>query len=144
MNVRILVVDDEEDNRSMLSRHFRFNGFDVETAANGRQALETIEEKKIDIVISDIMMPVMNGIELLKEIHMNFPTTRTIMITGYVTLENAMACMRYGADTCIFKPLKDLSKLDEAVDSAVSSMRHWLEILSQLRAMKPSEEAKSL
>ena len=141
MNVRILIVDDEEDNRKMLSRHFRFNGFEVETAENGEAALDILEDKKIDIVVSDIMMPIMDGISLLKEIHSTYPTVRSIMITGYVTMENALACMRFGADTCIFKPLNDLTKLDEAVEKAVSSIKHWLEILDELREMKPAEGA---
>ena len=141
MNVRILIVDDEEDNRKMLSRHFRFNGFEVETAENGEAALAVLEDTKIDIVVSDIMMPVMDGISLLKEIHATYPTVRAIMITGYVTLENALSCMRFGADTCIFKPLNDLTKLDEAIENAVQSIKHWLEILDELREMKPAEGA---
>lgn len=144
MNIRILIVDDEEDNRKMLSRHFRFNGYEVETAEHGEEALEILEEKKIDIVISDIMMPVLDGIGLLKELHSTYPTVHTIMITGYVTLENALSCMRYGAETCIFKPLKDLTSLDEAVDKAVKSIHHWLKILEELRAMKPAEGAAAL
>ena len=132
MEPRILVVDDEQDIREMVRRHFQFLGYQVLTAGNGKEALEILAGNKIDIVISDIIMPVMDGVELLRNIRNDYPMTRAIMITGYVTLENALACMRYGADTCIFKPLEDLSLLEKAVVDAVKQIQHWFAILKQL------------
>lgn len=140
MKPRILVVDDENEIRDMLSRHFRFIGYEVNTAANGQEALEILEKERTDIVISDIMMPVMGGIEMLDTIRQQYPMVHVIMITGYVTLENALACMRLGADTCIFKPLEDLAELEEAVSKAVSSLQNWLDILQQLTAMKAQQQ----
>lgn len=138
MVVQILVVDDEAEIREMLARHFRFLGYSVETAANGREAIARLEETRTDIVISDIMMPQMNGVELLAHIREEYPMTHAIMITGYVTLDNAMNCMRLGADTMIFKPLEDMSQLEQAVGRAVARIQHWLQLLTDLRAMKPA------
>ena len=135
MSLCILVVDDEADIRELLSRHFGYLGFHIETASNGREALEILGAKKIDILISDIMMPEMNGVELLKVVRNDYPLVRSIMITGYVTLENALACMRFGADSCVFKPL-DLPLLEAAVREAEEKIRYWIRILHELRGMK--------
>jgi CheY-like chemotaxis protein len=138
MVVQILIVDDEAEIREMLARHFRFLGYSVDTASNGREAISRLEETRTDIVISDIMMPQMNGVELLSHIRDEYPMTHVIMITGYVTLDNAMNCMRLGADTMIFKPLEDMTQLEQAVGRAVARIQHWLQLLNDLRAMKPA------
>ena len=136
MNARVLIVDDEEHICKTLSRHLQYLGYDVDTALSGREALSKLEKKKTDVVISDIMMPVMTGVQLLKTIRSEYPMTRVIMITGYVTLENALACLRAGADTCIFKPIEDLQELESAVSKAVKYLNHWQVKLKALREMK--------
>lgn len=137
MKIRLLIVDDEADIREMLARHFRFLGLSVSTAENGREALEILRREKTDIVISDIMMPEMNGIELLRALRAEYPMVHSIMITGYVTLDNALACMRLGADTLIFKPLEDLKLLEDAVSKSAADLRHWVDLLKKLQTMKP-------
>ena len=139
MKVRILVVDDEAEICDMLTRHFRFLGYDAVSASNGQKALEIIQSNPPSIVISDIKMPVMDGTELLRTLRQEYPMIHVIMITGYVTLDNALTCMRLGADTLVFKPLEDLRELENAVERAVSSITHWLDLLKELRAMKPKE-----
>jgi YesN/AraC family two-component response regulator len=133
---RVLVVDDEKNIQEMLSRHFRFLGFDVITANNGKEALEVMDKQRCDVVISDIKMPVMDGVELIRQVHKQYPMTHVIMITGYVTMENVLACMRHGADTCIYKPLTDLKELEDAVQRAVDHLKHWQEKLKSLLKMK--------
>ena len=138
MNARILIVDDEEHICKTLSRHLQYLGYDVDTALSGQEALTKLEKTKTDVVISDIMMPVMTGVELLKAIRKEYPMTRVIMTTGYVTLENALACLRAGADTCIFKPIEDLKELEDAVAAAVQFLKQWQLKLTMLRQMKAS------
>lgn len=140
MDTRLLIVDDEEHIRNSLARHFRFQGYEVDTADNGLTALEHMAKASYQVVISDIMMPKMNGIDMLKRIRKEYPMTRVIMITGYVTLENALACLRYNADTCIFKPIEDLSELNAAVEKALGFLDHWKQKLSELKNMKTDEE----
>ncbi len=142
MKGKLLIVDDESEIREMLSRNFRMLGFEVEVAGHGLEALSILEEKPIDVVISDIKMPEMDGVALLREIRNQYPMVRVIMITGYVTLENAIACMRNQADTCVFKPLTDLSELEEAVDSAMASLARWNNKFRELRGMRQKEAAK--
>jgi CheY-like chemotaxis protein len=132
MKLQLLVVDDEAEIREMLSRHFRFLGYDVDTAEHGKDALEKMADKKTDIVISDMMMPEMDGPELCRQIRKAFPMTRVIMITGFVTLTNALTCLRLGADHCIFKPLEDLNELEAAVKRSEESIQRWVSILSEL------------
>jgi len=137
VKVRILIVDDEVEICEMLSRHFRYIGYDVETANDGRQAMEKLAESIFQVVISDIVMPKMDGVELLRTIGKQFPMIHVVMITGYVTLDNALSCMRLGADTCVFKPLEDLTELEDAVTNAVSALKLWQEKLKMLRTMNP-------
>jgi two-component system response regulator YesN len=79
-------------------------------------------------------MPEMDGLELLKTMLVQYPFVRRIVITGKVSLDYALACMRAGADTFIFKPI-DLDKLDAAVEKAVETIRHWFDLLKELRAL---------
>ena len=137
MKAHILIVDDEEHIRKMLARHFSYLGYSVDTASDGGEALTKLEEIQTDVVISDIMMPVMDGVQLLQRIRRDFPMTRVIMITGYVRLENALACLRYSADTCIFKPIEDLEELEGAVSNAVRYLQHWQDKLAKLQEIKP-------
>lgn len=135
-NTVVLIVDDEDEIREMLSRHFRYLGYKVELACNGKEATQKLANQKIDILISDIIMPEMNGVELLKHVRSEYPMLRPIMITGHVTLDNALACMRYGADSCIFKPLTDLSQLERAVSDALAKNKYWMNILKELQGAK--------
>jgi len=138
VKVRLLIVDDEDEIRDLLRRHFCYLGYEVDTAGDGIEALEKLAQSKTDIVISDIVMPRMDGIELLRTIRRDYPMAHVIMITGYVTLEHAFCCMRHGADTCIFKPFEDLSELEEAVANAVARIKHWQQKLRTLQAMRPA------
>ncbi len=137
MSAHLLVVDDEAEIREMLERHFRLLDYHVWTAANGKEALAVMARERVDIVITDLLMPEMDGIELLERIHDDSPMTHAIAISGYVTLENALSCMRLGADTIVFKPLENLSELEEAVKSAEASLLSWQKKLRELRGMRP-------
>lgn len=129
----ILVVDDEEEIRNTLARHFELEGYHVEVAENGKAALEILKKTRIEVVITDIKMPVMDGTELLREIKYHFPMIHTIVITGYVTMGNLLAALRYGADTCVFKPISDMEELEEAVDRAVGDLKRWQKKLRQVK-----------
>ena len=100
--------------------------------------MEKLAQARTEVVISDIVMPRMDGVELLRAVRQQYPMIHTIMITGYVTLENALACMRHGADTCVFKPLEDLNELEEAVEFAVGRLIRWQEKLRMLQTMNPA------
>ena len=136
MKARILIVDDEKEIREMLSRHFKFLDYDVFTAENGKHAIEVLNSERVEIVISDIKMPVMDGIELLRQIRTQFPMIHSIIITGYVTMENLLAALRHGADTCVFKPFSDMLELEKAVEQAVEHLNTWQRKLKELDSIK--------
>lgn len=134
--IRLLIVDDEMQIREMLKRHFEFKDFEVLTAENGMRALEVMQETYCAVVISDIKMPEMDGIELLREIRSQFPMAKMIMITGYITLDNIFTCMRLGAETVVYKPLEEIAELDNAVDRSIENIIRWQKKLSQLLTIK--------
>ncbi|NCC53454.1 MAG: response regulator, partial [Spartobacteria bacterium] len=120
--------------------HFRFLDYKVYTVGSAEAALEVLETKKVDIIISDIMMPGIDGIELLRTVHREYPMIHVIMMTGYVNQENVLACMRHGADTCIYKPIEELEELEHAVKNAVDSIENWKHKMATLLKMKPKHE----
>jgi two-component system response regulator PilR (NtrC family) len=140
MSANLLIVDDEDEIRSSLSRRYRLKGFSADTADSAESALAILENKPFKVVISDIMMPGLGGIELLRKIREEYPMTRVIMITGYVTLENGLACLRHGADTCVFKPFSDLKELDSAIDNALQYLKHWEDKLMQLKGITKNDK----
>ena len=85
-------------------------------------------------------MPEMTGVELLRQVRDHYPMIRPIMISGYVTLENALACIRYKADACVFKPLNDLSELERVVKEAEQRNIYWMNILKELQGMKAEDK----
>jgi len=99
----ILIVDDELGPRESLYQVLNPN-YKVVMANNGREGLDLFESMAPDMVISDIRMPSMNGIELMKAIHDRSPDTPFVLITGYGTLETAQEALRYGATDYISKP----------------------------------------
>lgn len=142
MNVKLLIVDDEEQIRIMLENHFSLLGYDVRTAQDGCDAIKVLEKEKIDIVVSDIRMPNMSGDELCARIRSDFPLTRVIMITGYVNMESALACLRRGADSCLFKPFEDLTELESAVKNSVGILQHWILVMKRLNDAKAGATKK--
>lgn len=106
MTEKILVVDDEDIIRESLSYILKKEKYDVEEAANGRIAFDMLKETSYDLVITDIEMPEMKGIELLDEIKKMNLQTNTIVITAYGSMETAIAALRSGASDYILKPVE--------------------------------------
>lgn len=103
---RILVVDDEENTRIALSKLLGQEGFVVDLATNGTEALELLRRERVNLVISDINMPDMNGIAFLREISRHFPSTSVIMITAYGGVESYLEAMNLGAIEYLHKPIR--------------------------------------
>ncbi len=129
MNQRILLADDEEDIRDVLSIYLSDMGYDVMTAKDGQQALELFQEEKPAIVLSDIKMPALDGIELLKRIKKQDPETEVIMITGHGDMDLAIKSLKLEACDFITKPIND-----DALDIALKRACEKIELREQIRA----------
>lgn len=103
---RILIVDDEKDFVEMLSLRLTEVGEKVVPSYSGKECLDTLEKKKdaIDVVILDIKMPGMDGIEVLREIKRKYPLVEVIMLTGHGSAETAVEGMKLGAYDYLLKP----------------------------------------
>lgn len=101
---RVLLVDDEKDFVEMLSLRLGEVGEKVTLAHSGQECLETLEKANIDVVILDIKMPGMDGIETLREIKKRFPLVEVIMLTGHGSTETAVEGMKLGAFDYLMKP----------------------------------------
>lgn len=135
MEFKIMVVDDEPMICKLLDRYFTSRGYEVLTAGNGHEAVRCLSETNVDVVVTDLVMPKMNGIELLQWLKVNAPMVHSIALTGHATLEGALDCMSLGADTIVFKPLEQLSELGEAVKIAEERKRRWQDKLDELRGI---------
>lgn len=102
----ILVVDDEENTRIGLSRLLAQTGYAVESAAGGAEALEILDHCAVNLVITDINMPGMNGLEFLRELGRKFPGTAVIMITAFGEVESYIDAMNLGAFEYLHKPIR--------------------------------------
>jgi DNA-binding NtrC family response regulator len=105
MKNSVLIVDDEEDLRNALAELFRTEGCTAFAASSGKEALELMAGKNIDVVLSDIMMPDMDGIELLRRIGQWHPRTSVMIMTAFASAETAIQALRHGAFDYILKPL---------------------------------------
>lgn len=106
---RVIVAEDEELilNNTIKKIHQTGMGFEVIAAVqNGKSALERIEEYSPDVLITDIRMPVMDGLELIKNVVLNFPYIKTIIISGYSEFEYAKQAIKYGVKDYLLKPLE--------------------------------------
>ena len=105
-NTSILVVEDDFSLREAIVDTLDLAGYDVLDADNGRMALEIIEKEAIDLVISDVQMPKMNGHQLLKQIKRNFPDIPVLLMTAYGTIDKAIEAMKDGAADYMVKPFE--------------------------------------
>ena len=106
MNASILVVDDERAIQDSIAWCLRADGHDVRTAPDGEEAMEIMAGQDFDVVISDIIMPGVSGLELLRKARTLRPRTLVVLITAYATVETAVEALREGASDYVLKPFK--------------------------------------
>ena len=115
--IKILLVDDEEDFVEMLSLRLEAVGEEVTPSHSGRECLQVLEDRDIDVVILDVKMPGMDGIETLQEIKRRFPLVEVILMTGHGTVESAIEGQALGAFDYLLKPA-DFNELMEKLEAA--------------------------
>lgn len=115
---RVLIVDDEPNMLDVLSSILSEEGYDVDVAGNGRDALSKVSSGNFHVVILDLKLPDMSGLDILREIKCQVPQTATIMITAYSSVDTAIQAMKIGAYDYITKPFK-IEQLRTTVASAL-------------------------
>lgn len=119
---RILVVDDERDYNETIVKRLRRRGFEAETALSGPEALELLGRKSFDVALLDIMMPGMDGIEVLRELKKRTPEVEVILLTGHASVESGVLGMSIGANSYLLKPV-DFDELLAAIGQAYERKR---------------------
>ena len=120
MGRRILIVDDEESIRQSLSAALEDEGFQTSVAKDGKEALRIVSEESPDLVLLDIWMGRMDGLETLKKLKEDLPSLPVIMISGHGTIETAVRATKLGAYDFIEKPLS-LDKVLLTIDHALKA-----------------------
>ncbi len=136
---RILAIDDEKNIRQLIQNEFTDEGFHVATAENGEEGLAKIGKSHFDVVLLDVRMPRMDGIETLRRLKKTAPAAYVIMITGYGSIETAVASMKLGAADYITKPFK-LNELMAMVKQAVRRSRAAAENINGAGAAETARE----
>ena len=119
MKTRVLIVDDEEKFSEPLAERLTLRDYDVTTSQTGEDAIAKIKKYNYDVVVLDVLMPGMSGIETLEEIKKIKPLTEVIMLTGHATVESAIEGMKLGATDFLMKPCETedlVSKIQKAHD----------------------------
>lgn len=140
----ILIVDDDEAILEVIKEIFEMEGFKVDTASTGQEAIEKSEARYYNLALLDIKLPDMEGTELLEKLHKEVPKMMKIMITGYPSLENSVKSLNLGADAYIMKPIepeellrvvrKKLKEQEEAERMSKEKMTEWIE--TRIRKME--------
>lgn len=136
---RLLIVDDEEHVRTSLACWFREEGFEVFTAASGREALQILTREGAEILLVDIKMPGMDGLELQRKVRELAPEATVIIMTAYAAVDTAVQAMKEGAYDYIVKPFdpEDLSRLVRKAAERYSLVAENRALRAQLAAMVP-------
>ena len=115
----VLIIEDEERLRKTIAAYLEDSGYLIIQAANGREGLELFAERKPDIVLTDLRMPEMNGVEVVTWLRENNPHTPVIVFTGTGDQRAQAAVLDQGAKACIAKPIHDLAELEAAIEQAL-------------------------
>jgi len=129
---RILIVDDSANTLEVLQRNLTAEGYQVFTAPGVAEAIEILEGTALDLVVTDLKMPKVSGLDLVRHIRENFKDTEVIMITGYPSIEGAVEAVKSGAEEFLAKPFTDTELL-----SAVGRVLDKARMLRSVRA-KPA------
>ena len=133
----ILIVDDEQSYRQLLSLVFEEQGNTIRTAMNGRQALELLQAEPADVIISDVKMPDMDGIEMLRAVRETLPDLGVILMTAFASVETAREAFKLGADDFIQKPF-DVEELKLIVRKTLEKQA----LIDENRAFKRAQRER--
>ncbi len=120
---RILIVDDEANVRLLLAREIEEREHEVVVAADSAQAMEAMGRGNFDVVLTDIRIPGMDGLDLTKWIKRTRPDTEVIVMTGYASLESAAIAIHLGAFDYLLKPFGEIDLVTSSIDRAIQKRK---------------------
>jgi DNA-binding NtrC family response regulator len=135
MKSRVLIVDDDETSRGGLAELMQAWGYEVDQAAEGKEGLERALLWRPRLVVADLVMPGMDGLELLRRVREELPATPVVLLTGHATVETAVAAMKDGAYDYITKPL-DLRRVRAVIEKALEQGTVLREVTLLRRQLK--------
>ena len=127
---RILIVDDEPEICQAVRRILKIAGIGADTAHNPIEALEMFTDQSYDVVVTDIRMPEMSGVEFLCELKNRFPFTQVIIMTGYSNMDILVECFGVGATDFFAKPLKNHEGFIQIIEQCLEKSTRWREGIS--------------
>jgi Response regulator containing CheY-like receiver, AAA-type ATPase, and DNA-binding domains len=139
----LLIVDDEQSYRQLLSLVFETDGHRIRTATNGLEALRMLQEEPADVVISDVKMPDMDGIEMLRSVREILPDIGVVMMTAFASVETAREAFKLGADDFIQKPF-DVEELKLIVNKTLEKQALIVENRAFKRAQRERGSIKNI
>lgn len=129
---KILIVDDEEDVGRLLKKQLSQEAYDIDISLGAIDALEKIKQTKYHIVVIDIVMPQMDGIELLVAIKKYDPMTQIIMMTESSTMDRILRSLEYGANDYMLKPIKREDEVLAMINHSVQKLERWRDAFIQI------------
>lgn len=132
----ILHVDDDPEILKLVSRKLRSLGYQVISVQDPNLAIDSLKLNSCSIVLTDIDMPEMSGLDLLRKIKQTDGGVQVIMLTGLVSMSTLLQSMRWGAEACVFKPIENFVELTGHIDRAFHKIDHWWSALRDLKALK--------
>lgn len=113
----VLIVDDEEEFRDLTGKRLKKRGLDVYLAESGQEALDTLKKNPIDVVLLDVKMPGMDGIETLRRIRTAHPQVEVVLLTGHASIDSGIEGMKFGAFDYMMKPVELEQLLEKLADA---------------------------
>jgi two-component system KDP operon response regulator KdpE len=141
LSARVLIIDDEPSVRVMLDAALRPLGYRVEVATNGREALRMIDKDEYDLLLLDLRLGDLDGIEVLRETKARWPNTEVILLTAHGSINSAISALRYGAFDYLLKPAQ-VTDIRERVERGLSRRRSSQQRSELLQRI--SESARAL
>lgn len=122
ISIRVLIVDDDESHAQAVAESLRRVGYDCTVAGSGERAVALIESQTYDVVVTDLMMDDVDGLEILRKSKEELPDAEVILLTGHASIKTAVAAGQHGVHTYLTKPL-DVTELRHAVEKASARVR---------------------
>jgi len=135
----ILHIDDDPQVTRMVAKRLQQHGYEVTSLNDPTKALRELMQNQWRVVLMDIDMPRVNGLDLLREIKAYDGGVQVIMLTGVVTLSTLLQSFRWGAEACLFKPLDDMDPLLDALDDTFRKFNRWWSALEELSQRRRQE-----